>query len=484
MNVPMHRPGPIRTGYGSFARGALLPPATLPVAFVLLLLGLAGTNLPAALFSVLVLVAGCMLLWRPGEPPTLLFAFAYPWLQGSVSIFHANWLGIDVAEYTPYGGDMHAAVIMSLGGLLALALGMRLGAGPRSAADVYDLRDMAASQPLKRWLRLYGLAWIMSFAAASFAWVMPGLTQPLLALAGLRWAVYFMLAVACFSRGRGLSGPFVAVFLFELGAGVGGYFADFRTVLVVTLFAAVASGARVSARALLGIGVLAVLGVALAVVWTAIKGDYRTFASGGEAAQIVTVDYQMRVAKLYELAANLDSQALANGVDQLLRRLTYVEFFGVVLAYVPANLPHTAGAIFWDAIIRPFLPRILFVDKDVIDDTARTNLYTGGLAGSSEGVSISLGYIAESYIDFGPYGMFAALLGVGLLYGLIYRLLVRWRRSGALLGMAAATAVLVTVAPMENSFTKVFGGVIVSLVLAVAMIAFVIPRSAPWLVRR
>ena len=152
-------------------------------------------------------------------------------------------------------------------------------------------------------------------------------------------------------------------------------------------------------------------------MWTAVKGEYRIFVSGGQAAQIVTVDYTTRLAKLYELVANLDLDALANAADQLLRRMTYVEFFSVVLVYVPANLPHTLGAILWDAIIRPFMPRLLFVDKDEIDDTARTNLYTGGLAGSSEGTSISLGYIAEAYIDFGTFGMFAALVAIGLFYG-------------------------------------------------------------------
>ena len=50
--------------------------------------------------------------------------------------------------------------------------------------------------------------------------------------------------------------------------------------------------------------------------------------------------------------------------------------------------------------------------------------------------------------------------------------------------MAVATAVLTSVGPMENSFTKVFGGVIVSLVVAWAMIVFIVPRWAPWLVRR
>jgi hypothetical protein len=479
---------PTRVPYGLMrapARRALLPPAMLPIALALLLFGATGPNLLLVLLSVAVLIAGCLLLWRPGEPPILLFTFAYPWLQGSVAIFHANWLGLSVAEYTPYHhGDMHSAIVMSLAGLLALAVGMRLGVGPQRTADVLALREMALSQPIRRWLRLYALAWAMSFVALSSAWIMPGLSQPMMALSGMRWAFFFMLGMACFTQGKGFAGPLLLAFGVELAAGLGTYFADFKTVFVITFIAALASGTRVSSRGLLGAGVLALLVVALAIVWTAVKGEYRIFVSGGQAAQIVAVDLASRLAKLYELTASLDAEGLSSAFDQLLRRLTYVEFFGVVLTYVPAYIPHTLGAILWDAIIRPFMPRLLFVDKDVIDDTARTNLYTGGLAGSSDATSISLGYIAEAYIDFGSAGMFAALIGIGLLYGAIYRVLSRWRRSQGLLGMAVASAVLVSVGAMENSFTKVFGGVIVSLVVAIMMIVFIVPRWAPWLVRR
>jgi hypothetical protein len=460
----------------------LLPPATLPIAVALFLIGGTGPNLLLALLSVAVLIVGCMLLWRPGESPILLFTFAYPWLQGSIAIYHANWLGIDIADYPPFSGDMYAAVAMSQAGLLALAVGMRLAVGPRRAENILSLRHMALSQPVRRWFWLYAVAWAMSFAALSFAWVMPGLSQPMLALAALRWAFFFMLAVAHFVRGRDRGRLFPLAFLFELAAGIGTYFGDFKTVFFITFFAALASGVRVSPRMMLGVGALVTLAVALGIAWTAVKGEFRIFVSGGVAEQIVTVDYMTRLAKLYELVSSLDLETLMNAADQFLRRLSYVEFFGVVLVNVPANLPHTLGAILWDAVIRPFMPRLLFVDKDEIDDTARTNFYTGGLTGSSEGTSISLGYIAETYIDFGSFGMFAVLVAIGLFYGAIYRLLLRWRASRGLLGMAMATAVLTNVGPMENSFTKVFGGVVVSLLVAWIMIVFIVPRWAPWLV--
>ena len=114
---------------------------------------------------------------------------------------------------------------------------------------------------------------------------------------------------------------------------------------------------------------------------------------------------------------------------------------------------------------------LFFPDKEVIDDLVRTNLYTGGVAGISEGTSISLGYVAESYIDFGPIGMFPALFLIGLMFGRIYRGLLRWTASRGLLGMGFATGVLTGAAALETSFTKAFGGIAVALLVAVLLAA-------------
>ena len=303
----------------------------------------------------------------------------------------------------------------------------------------------------------------------------------MLALASLKWAFYFMLAYRALIGARRERSVLALVFLVELVSAIGGYFADFRTVFFVTTFAVVAAGVRFSPRALLGLGVLAALLFTVAVLWTAIKGEYRAFVSGGVAAQIVTVDYPARLAKVAELVGDLDHEKLVLGVDQLLRRLTYVEFFGVVLTYVPSQMPHENGALFWDAVSRPFMPRLFFPDKEVIDDSVRSNLYTGGVAAISEGTSISLGYVAESYIDFGAIGMFPALFLIGLMFGRIYRGLLRWTASRGLLGMGLASGVLTGAAALETSFTKAFGGIAVALLVAVLLAGLVLPRWAPWL---
>jgi hypothetical protein len=195
----------------------------------------------------------------------------------------------------------------------------------------------------------------------------------------------------------------------------------------------------------------------------------------------VKVDYVTGIEKLVSLVQNLDGAAMADGFDRLIRRISYVEFFGAAIDYVPATVPHQNGALLIDAVSRPFMPRMFFPDKSVIDDTARTNYFTGGLAGESPGTSISLGYIAECYIDLGEMGMFAALLVIGLLYGRIYRGLMT--RPGLIgpFGMGLAAAVLLTVGSLDNSFTKVFGGVVVSLLAAWLLQKLVVPRLCPWI---
>ena len=125
---------------GSAARVSAPLPLILGVPAALFLFLGFGTNTLLALLATIVLQWGLWLLWRPGESPILLFIFCYQWLQASTTIFLANWRGIDInltavsagwGSYKVYGVDIWLATLLSLLGLVALALGMRLGAGPQ-----------------------------------------------------------------------------------------------------------------------------------------------------------------------------------------------------------------------------------------------------------------------------------------------------------------------------------------------------------------
>jgi hypothetical protein len=457
--------------------------AILLVAFGIFLFGGIGPNIALAALSVLVLVVGVGQLWRPGEPPILLMVFIMQWIQASISIFEANWLGLNVIGVSERGrGDMDTAIALTLIGLATLALGMRWGAGPDRVNIQIAARQVALSQPISRWFWLYVVAALVGALAFAFAWTVPGLSQPMLALASMRWAFFFMLAYATFVRTSGVGPYFGFAFAMELALGVGGFFADFKTVFIFTLLAVAAAGRRFSFRTVLGLGSLVALLIALGIVWTAVKEEYRNFVSGGGGSQAVVVDYGTALAKLADLIGDLDSGALTRGTQKMLQRLTYVEFFGIVIDYVPSIMPHENGAIMWDAISRPFMPRILFSDKSVIDDSERTNLYTGGAAGNYPATSISLGWVAETYIDFGEYLMMGAIFLIGYFYGRIYRWCLDGFGANALLRFASAPAVLITIFSLEGSLAKTFGGVVVSLLIVWLVVKFVVPRWCPWLV--
>ncbi|MGO8833999.1 MAG: hypothetical protein ACLQE9_14455, partial [Roseiarcus sp.] len=156
-----------------------LPPGVLPAAVLIFLFGGVGPNTWTALASVVTLVAGSALLWRPGETPILLFIFGFQWLQASVAVFHATWLGIGVAEYSRVGGETERAIWLTLTGLLFLAAGMRLGAGAQSAEHSAAARSVAAAGSMAQWFWLYLCSAGAAFVALSFAYVVPDLSQPL-----------------------------------------------------------------------------------------------------------------------------------------------------------------------------------------------------------------------------------------------------------------------------------------------------------------
>jgi len=257
------------------------------------------------------------------------------------------------------------------------------------------------------------------------------------------------------------------IFILELALGFGGYFSEFRTILVMSLLALIPAGLRWNVSRIINLAGVAALILGLGVVWTAIKPEYRDFLSQGERAQVVYVNYQDSLAYAMSLASALTGDDLVKAANALADRVSYVEFFARTVDYVPAMLPHEGGAIWWDALVRPFMPRLFFPDKSVINDSDRTNQFSGVRVGSAdEGTSVSIGYMGESYIDFGPYIMMIPIFMLGWALGAFYRWIVNYRATRGLFGMGLATAVLYFPAQLETSVTKLIGGLVVTMLVS------------------
>lgn len=460
-----------------------IPRATWLLAGGLVMLGGFGPNFLLSLFGAIVLLAGVHLLWRPGESPIFLLVFGYQWLQASIKTLQASIVGSNLNELSNYGGDIETASYLSLLGLLFLAIGMRWGAGRRLPGVSQAASELALRYGMVSWFKLY----LLSFGVAALALVAtrqaPALAQLLLALAGFKWAFFFMLTYAAFLRPFSERRLWLLAFSLEFMLGFGGFFSGFTKVLLFSLMGVMAAGVRITQGKVFALSVLCTLCLAFGLLWTAVKVEYRDFVSGGVEAQIVSTDYATSLTKLGSLVMNLDQQKLGVASENFISRLTYVDFFGATLKQVPNVVPHTYGALWLDAIVRPFMPRLLFPSKSEIQDSERTREYSGvSVAGAEQGTSISIGYMGESYIDFGPVLMLIPILGFGWFLGRIYRWLVTNGPSRGLFGMGLASAALFTAALLESSITKVFGGLIATLLVAWLLNRFVIPRYFRWLV--
>lgn len=424
------------------------------VAALGLLLSVASANAMLSLACFGLLAVLIPLLWRPGEPPALLFAMSYHWAQAATLVLYANALGVDIAQMG--SGPMAAtATWLTLAGVLVVAVGMRLGAGPRASTQrLQAITAMVREFDLNRLFLLCLAALALSLLSARVAGVVPGLTQPLLAIALLRWAVVMLFAYVVFHRHAGY-GLLAVLFLLELGIGFLGFFSDFKTVLVVVVLAAAGAPAALrGVRSGAVAGLVAVI-VLLGVVWSGIKVEYRQFLNQGTGQQVVLVPVDERLAKLGELIAGLDRERLQASAEILAQRVTYVHYFAQSMDYVPLSVPHQQGRLWGEAVSRALVPRLLNPDKSVIDDSERTSEFTGArVAGASQGTSISLGYVAESYIDFGRIGMFAVLLAWGLAVGAAYRLLTGTGPYPLLGIVAGASLVAVHVSVLEQSNLK------------------------------
>lgn len=443
------------------------------ICLILLLSGTANASLLAA--SLMVLPALVALSYRPNESPVLLFFVVYQWLQISTKAIHAAVIGMDVRDMLPWA-PVDEAIWLGLGALLALTAGLRFALQGMK----YELGTAALEQAGR--LRLFDLIklhLILLIAVEVLARMasIGGLSQVVFAIGYLRFATLFIIGYAVVVQKRGYL-VLLVVLAAEVAYSLGGFFASFRLPLFVTLLAVVSvpiarSFTRMILLVVLGVGTLY-----LGIVWQAVKGDYRDYVSEGTGDQVVLVDRDDQWRKLSELFGGVNEEMLDRGVEGLAVRFAYVDFFAFTLVHVPDTEPHTGGQLMLDSIAHVMMPRILFPDKPIIDDTVFTRKYTGLAMYSVQGTSISLGYVVETYIDFGVPGMFFANFAIGLFLGICYRFMVSYRVEIPVLRVALLTMLVLAAGDFSTPLPKVLGGFLVPFLVATVYVIFGEPRVA------
>jgi hypothetical protein len=165
-------------------------------------------------------------------------------------------------------------------------------------------------------------------------------------------------------------------------------------------------------------------------------------------------------------------------VEQLVERISYITFFSNVLDYVPAREPHARGDLLRVAVANTIMPRYLFPEKPILlSDSYYTNRFAG-VRVADETTSISIGYMAEFYADWGLRGMWISIFLYGCWMGLMAGLLRALTPVPALYPGVLIVAML-NVADFEHQFMKGLAALNASVAFTIVLLLVL----RPWLVR-
>jgi hypothetical protein len=253
----------------------------------------------------------------------------------------------------------------------------------------------------------------------------------------------------------------------EIIAGLTGFFAEFKNSLLTLLIAALATQRPMGKKSLAVLAVPFLLILSVAIFWSAVKKDYRTFVNGGSGAQEVLVPVSERLNYLSDKAANFDTEQFGIGLERLVSRHGYVDYLGRTMRTVPEVIPHEDGALTAAVIRHISVPRFIDPSKPALpSDTEVMAHYTGQANLWLSDTSISIGNLAELYVDFGYPGGLAAILTIGLLIGGVYRGLLAFRETSPLVTAGLCHIAALPAAYFGNAYAKLIGAAVFTSVLA------------------
>lgn len=405
------------------------------------------------------LMLGLRLLWPDGGTPVLLLPFLLQWLQVSVKPIQSAISRVDINLLAERGANLQASAWFGLLGLTALAIGLALGGPSRTKAYGIQIAQEASRWPKGLILSASISAIFAGHALSVMADQLWNLRQPLLMLADIRLAGLFLMTYWALSQNKGLTivGP---VLLLETVLGMTGFYGEFKSTFLVVGLAALLAKPRVSLPTiLLGTSLMAVM-TAGVIFWSAIKQEYRVFLSQGDVTwRSDARSLDARLDFLQRALSDLGDADIQRGADRLVARLSYIDFIGHTLAYVPAQTPHTGGTQTATGIRHILTPRILFPEKPPVEhDTFVTARYTGiHFSVDLNYVSISIGYQGEFYIDFGYTGALLAMLILGVMIGRMYAVLIAYEGLPKLFNTALATMAMLPFCFYERALVKMMG---------------------------
>ncbi len=405
-------------------------------------------------------------------------------MQGSqviAPVIAANLQGVTISELESVG-TMPLAFYYSYAAIVIITFAMALGSSGLPFAVVLQNSLLIRKLNPKRMLWAFVPAFLFSVIAGRFAFGLGGLAQPLLALGSVHLVLAFLVFIAALDEPvfRKIA---VFVLVLEVLYGFLGFFSGFKTILYLLLV--VLTSRYSNPLKLLRwkfVFPLAFL-LVLLTFWQVVKVEYRSLANQGSSSQEVSIGLERQVDFYLASASRFGIESIGMGFDSGLARLGYLHFFATSMTQVPSIIPHQAGRLWEEAIQVILQPRLLFPDKPPINDSDRTNQFSGVLvSGADKGTSISIGYVGESFIDFGFPLMLAPVSLMGVAWGWFYRFLCSYPPITPLGSGFATVLILVNAISFEQSNLKLLPGTIICVLIFWIFLKFYGRLTWLWLI--
>jgi hypothetical protein len=430
-----------------------------------------------ALLSLFVSVG---LTWRRSEVPILPWVLGMQWIAVVIGHFYEALVGPYPQKYIP--GDVEKAMTVSLIGLMVLALGMRIGAGKNGPVHVQTSDASEKRVRVLFWMVIaaYLIDYVHVINPKSYVGL-DVIVENVLNCRAVLLMVLWYEVLRLGARFRYLIISFLYVFVPALG----GFFSSFKEPVFMLVLVAGAFWSpwdsqwwRKNSFKIIGLVPAAALIVMLAVVWQSeLKVETRKAYANGS----IGSEMQDRLGFFLDHAQAAFPAIWADplgGFESVVSRLSYVTFFSRVLDRVPAQEAFANGELLKMALTNTLIPRFLYPDKPALPSDSYYTRRFAGVAVMGGNTSISIGYMAEFYADWGLMGMFLSIFGYGVWMGLVHRGLRAFVRP-ALLVNGALVVVLLPVASFEHQFIKGFAAINIGFLVVVGLSYF----GGPWLKR-
>lgn len=454
--------------------------------FVALFFGLLAYSFTIGL-ALFVLAATVGLTWRRDQAPIFPFILAFQWAAVTLGYLYYSITGIYPSAYAT--GDIDRTAFLSLMGLLVLALGIRLTAMllPGSVVNHPDTGEPEEYvSNIKGLFKLVMLLFALDYVYMINTKMFGGFDIILDRILAFRWVLLLLLWFEILRR-KSKYGYLVGSLAWVFVPLLGSYFSDFKTPWLLLFIVYMSywrpwerSYRHLTFRETFRTALVAAVILFLALVWQAgVKSETRKMYD----EDLVAANPLARVSLFLDKAGEAipivfdETQAVVEG---LIQRVSYITFFSRVLEYVPATQPHTSGELLRMAVTNTVMPRFLFPEKPVLpSDSYYTRRFTGIMV-SEEGTSISIGYMAEFYVDWGLAGMFVSIFLYGCLMALA-AFAVRTFVRPAVLVNPVLIMVLMVVYQFEHQFIKTFAALNISVIILVGMSVLVRSRLTRFL---